>query len=146
VRDHTGPQTRVEVAELVPAVAEWNRTHLGALAGHPLDDPRASVWLGDVRARMAEAHTFDAILLDVDNGPDPLAHEDNAVLYSHAGIRLAHRALRKGGVLGTWSFSDDPRYTERLRRGGFQPTVHRVSASRTGRGRHHVIWISRKLG
>lgn len=142
--DHTGPHTQVEVAELVPTVAEWNREHMAHLAGSPLEDERTELYLGDVMDRMRAPGSWDAILLDVDNGPDALAHKGNDGLYSAKGIGMAYRALRSGGVLGTWSFSDDSRYTDRLRRGGFKPTVHKVSASRKGRGRHHIIWISKK--
>ncbi len=142
--EHTGAHVQVEVAELVPTVVEWNRMYLGGLTGDPLDDTRTELYVGDVMDRMPTPGAYDAILLDVDNGPDALAHNANEGLYSHKGISAAYRALRAGGVLGAWSFSDDKGYTERLRRGGFTPSLHKVSASRKGRGRHHVIWVSRK--
>lgn len=138
------PQCTVEVAELLPAVVQWNRTHLSALAGAPLDDPRTVVHVGGVRRRIDETPGhWDAILLDVDNGPDALAHRANEALYSRAGIAAARRALRPGGVFGVWSFSDDSKFTARLKRGGFKPETHRVAASRKGRGRHHFIWTAR---
>ena len=141
--DHTGPGAVVEVAELVPAVVEWNRKWLGELAGHPLDDPRTVVIDGDVGARIREGKAaYDAILLDVDNGPDALAHAGNESLYGERGIAEARAALRPGGVFGVWSFSDDPGFTRRLQRGGFAPHLHRVPASRKGRGRHHFVWIA----
>lgn len=141
--DHTGPAARVEVAELVDAVARWNREYLGELAGKPLDDPRASLYVGDVRDRIAaEPDFFDAILLDVDNGPDALAHDANDAIYGHAGLAAARRALRPGGVFAVWSFSDDKAFTRRLRRQGFEAKLHRVSASRKGRGRHHFVWVA----
>lgn len=140
-----GPAAVVEVAELVAAVAEWNRVELAGLAGHPLRDPRSRLQVGDVRApiRAARAH-YDAILLDVDNGPDALAHAANETLYSAAGLTAAREALRPGGVLAVWSFSDDPRFTRRLERAGFVVRVHRVSGSRRGRGRHHRVWVARR--
>lgn len=143
--DTVGPSAVVEVAELVPAVVEWNRGVLGDLAGRPLDDPRCVVHEGDVADRIrALAGAFAAIMLDVDNGPDPLAHDHNEGLYDVAGIEQARRALVPGGVLAVWSFSDDPRFTTRLRSAGFEVRVERVSASRKGRGRRHVIWVARR--
>ena len=142
--DATGPQAIVQTAELVADVAQWNRTWIGPLADHPLDDPRSDLRIEDVRdAIRAAPARFDAILLDVDNGPDALAHDRNEALYSARGLAEIRAALVPGGVLGVWSFSDDPRFTARLRKAGFQPEVHRVSASRKGRGRTHVVWIAR---
>jgi spermidine synthase len=141
--DHTGSAATVEVVELVEAVVRWNREWLGALADHPLNDPRTTIIVDDVAARIRAARDrYDAILLDVDNGPDALAHAANERLYGPAGLAEARTALRRGGVLGVWSFSDDPGFTQRLRRAGFDPQVHRVSASRRGRGRHHFVWIA----
>jgi spermidine synthase len=141
--DATSAGAVVEVAELVQAVADWNRGDLGPLAGRPLDDPRSVLVLADVRLHIRKARSlYDAILLDVDNGPSALAHGDNDGLYSHGGLQHAWRALRPGGVLGVWSISDDTRFTRRLEQHGFQPEVHRVEGSRKGRGRHHVIWIA----
>jgi len=137
----------IEVAELVPAVIAWNRGPLAELAGRPLDDPRVRVFEGDVAARIesARAH-FDAILLDVDNGPDPLAHDHNARLYGIDGLRAGHRALRRGGVHAVWSFSDAGDFATQLRRAGFEPSVERVANRGRDRGRSHAIWIGRKQG
>jgi len=136
---------KVEVAELVPAVVQWNEAPLGALAGHPLRDPRTAVYVGDVRDRMRAADaTYDAILLDVDNGPIALAHAGNNALYGSAGIAEAWRALKPGGVLGVWSLTDDKRFTARLRRQGFDARAQRVFGSRKDRGREHVIWVAQK--
>lgn len=143
--DGVGPDAIVEVAELVPAVVAWNRDALADVAGRPLDDPRARVFEGDVLERIGQAKgTLDAILLDVDNGPDALAHEGNEAIYANAGLGRAHAALAPGGVLGVWSFSDDAAFTRRCRRAGFETTVERVPASRKGRGRHHFIWLGRR--
>jgi len=143
--DHVGPQAVVEVAELVPAVVRWNHAELGSLAGWPLRDARARVVEGDVRTRIrAVTESYDAILLDVDNGPDALAHGQNDGLYGRRGVQEAWNALTCGGVLAVWSFSDDRAFTARLKRCGFEAATHRVPASRSGRGRHHVIWVARK--
>jgi spermidine synthase len=141
--DATGPNAAVEVCELVPAVAAWNGEELAALADRPLEDPRAELRVEDVRASIRRARgRYDAILLDVDNGPEALAHPQNAALYGRRGLEEARAALRPGGVLGVWSFSDEPRFTRRLEALGFAVRVHRVDGSRKGRGRHHYIWIS----
>ena len=124
-------------------MVQWSRTHVGALADAPLDDPRTVIRVEDIAAVLAsERAGYDAILLDVDNGPDALAHDANEKLYSPAGIRAAKRALKPRGVLGVWSFSDDPGFTRRLQSGGFSVHTHRVPASRKGRGRHHVIFVA----
>jgi len=136
---------RVEVAELIEAVAKWNRDLLAPVANHPLDDPRAALYIGDVRKRIAKPEApWDAILLDVDNGPDALAHDGNALIYSRGGLDRAFEALVPGGVLAVWSFSDDDTFTRRCRQAGFTTRVERVSASRKGRGRHHYIWLAQR--
>ena len=143
--DSTGPRTAVEVAEFVPAVAEWNRGPLAPLAGEPLADPRAELRLGDVGALIRSASgEYDAILLDVDNGPTAHAHQANHALYSEEGIAAARTALRPDGIFGVWSFGEDAGFTRRLERGGFTTKVHKVAGSRKGRGKHHRIWIARR--
>ncbi len=135
----------VEVAELVPAVVTWNEGPLGPLAGHPLRDPRTVVRVGDVGDLIREARAgYDAILLDVDNGPIALAHAKNDSLYGRRGLEHAKRALRPGGALAVWSLSDHHGFTARLRRTGFSVQVHRVPGSRKGRGLRHVIWVARR--
>lgn len=136
----------VEVAELAPAVVEWNRGPLADVAGRPLEDARVRVHEGDVVARIAtsEPGHWDAILLDVDNGPDPLAHDDNAALYGVRGLRQAHRALRPGGVHGVWSYSDQGKFSRSLERAGFSASVHRVANRGRDRGRTHAIWIGKR--
>lgn len=143
--DAVSPDSTVEVVELVPEVVSWNREHLSALAGRPLDDPRVELIVDDVAARIGSADArYDVILLDVDNGPSALAHQGNDRLYARSGIAAAQRALRPGGVLGVWSFSDDERFSRRLVDRGFEVATHRVSASRKGRGRYHLVWIARR--
>lgn len=136
------PDATVEVAELVPAVVEWNRGPLAELAGRPLDDPRVEVHVGDVAARIESARDrYDAILLDVDNGPDPLAHDHNARLYDLPGLRAAHRALRPGGVHAVWSYSAAGPFAKTLERAGFRASVHPVGNRGRDRGRTHAIWL-----
>ncbi len=143
--DTLGPGGHVEVAELVDAVVTWNRGPLADVAGRPLEDRRAHVFVGDVAERIGNPPApWHAILLDVDNGPDALAHDRNDGLYGARGLARAFAALVRGGVLGVWSFSDDAGFTKRCRKAGFSTEVHRVSASRKGRGRHHYIWIARR--
>ncbi|MBW2461681.1 MAG: spermidine synthase, partial [Deltaproteobacteria bacterium] len=135
----------VEVAELVPAVVEWNEGPLGPLAGHPLRDPCTVLYRGDVRDRIRAASShYDAILLDVDNGPIALAHAANDALYGRRGIAQCWEALKPGGVLGVWSLLDDQRYTTRLRQQGFDARAQKVFGSRKDRGREHVIWVAQK--
>lgn len=134
----------VVVAELVPAVVEWNRGPLGPLAGHPLDDPRVRIDLRDVGDVIrSSAAAFDAILLDVDNGPDAFTLAGNASLYGDAGIAAVRRALRPGGALAVWATEEDRRFVQRLRRAGFEASAERVRA-RAERGRsRHVIFLAR---
>jgi len=136
------PEATAVVAELVPAVVEWNRGPLAHLAGRPLEDARVKVWEGDVADRIRIASDdFDAILLDVDDGPDGLTRRSNDWLYSPAGLRAAHRALRRGGVLGVWSAAPDDGFTRRLARAGFAVREERVRSRRTKGGRH-TLWLA----
>jgi spermidine synthase len=134
----------VDVSELVPAVVRWNRGVLAPLAGAPLSDPRVHVVEKDVATVIKDADgLYDAILLDVDNGPSALSSPLNARLYDDAGLGRAKRALRPGGVLATWSTSDDAKYTQRLNRAGFATRIERPMA-RMGGGGRHVVWLARK--
>lgn len=138
-----GPDANVVVAELVPAVVKWNREVLGEVAGFPLNDPRASAYEGDVTELIrSRPDAWDAILLDVDNGPTALTKATNAGLYGAAGIRRAFQALRPGGVLGVWSAGEDAAFTQRLERAGFEVTVEPVRARGAQGGRRHVVWIA----
>jgi spermidine synthase len=133
----------VVVAELVPAVVAWNRGPLADLAGGPLEDRRVAVCETDV-ARVLQAATggFDAILLDVDNGPDGLTRRDNTRLYAAAGLAAAYNALRPAGVLGVWSIAPDPAFARRLRQAGFAVEEVRVRARGGRRGGRHTVWIA----
>jgi spermidine synthase len=131
------------VAELVPAVVAWNRGPLGNLAGHPLRDGRVTVRQVDVAQIMrAEQSAYDAILLDVDNGPKGLTRKGNDWLYGQAGLSAAFAALRPGGVLVVWSAGPDHAFGHRLRRTGFM--VEEVCARARGvrGGARHTIWIA----
>ncbi len=135
---------RVVVAELVPAVVEWNRDRVGAHAGHPLRDARVAVHTGDVAEPMRrEPGAWDAILLDVDNGPEGLVREANDGLYSHAGLAIAHAALRPHGVLAVWSAHRDATFAKRLRDSGFEVEEIAVRAH-AGRGARHRVWRATK--
>jgi spermidine synthase len=143
VLDRVGPQTNVTIAELVPELVEWNRVHLGHLANHPLEDSRSKVVVGDVLDHIKTApSTFDAILLDVDNGPAALSTPHNQQLYSNRGVDYCRRALRPGGVLAVWSQGPSARYERTLARAGLEVEVLSVGAFDTGRARH-VLFMAR---
>jgi spermidine synthase len=132
------------VAELVPEVVEWNRGPLGPLAGHPLDDPRTEVVTGDVAELIRDSEDrFDAILLDVDNGPDAPTQRGNSELYTASGLAAAHRALRPGGALAVWSTGNDRRFERRLRTAGLDPSTHGVPGHGK-RGKRYVVFVGRK--
>ena len=131
----------VVVAEVVPAVVEWNRGPLGPLAGRPLDDPRVTVETGDVMALMRKATVrWDAILLDVDNGPTALTRRGNQALYSDPGVDTAKRALRAGGVLAVWSAAPDDGFVSRLKHRGFDVEVVTTPARGKAGGSMHTIF------
>lgn len=139
-----GPKGRCVVRELVPGVVQWNRDQLGDLAGHPLQDPRTVVEVGDVQEAIRGARSaWDAILLDVDNSPRGLTRRDNDNLYSPGGLGAASRALRPGGVLAVWSIERDDAFTRSLRRAGFEVDVRTVRAHK-GKGARHTIWLARR--
>ncbi len=143
--EHLGKTATVVVAELVPAVVKWNRTHLAELAGHPLDDPRVEVREADVGKVISEkAENYDAILLDVDNGPDGLTHTGNDRLYTHGGLAAARKALRPGGLLAVWSAEPDKSFSKRLRGSGFRMEEVSVRARGKHGGRRHTIWLAEK--
>jgi spermidine synthase len=134
----------VTVAELIPDVIEWNRGPLGECAGRPLEDPRTRVHIGDVAALVAsERNAYDAILLDVDNGPEGLTHDDNQWLYSIEGLKAMHRALGPEGMLAVWSAGPDPQFVTRLKKTGFHAAVRTVRA-RPGKGSRHTIFLAKK--
>ncbi len=142
VLDAVGAGALVQVAELAPAVVRWNRAQVGHFAGHPLADPRVRVFEGDVARCFRSPHAFDAILLDVDNGPGGRATA-NPGLYGPASLRRIRHALRRGGVLGIWSPGGSPAFERRLREVGFELESLRVRARGAAGGARHVVWIAR---
>jgi spermidine synthase len=142
-----GPGARVVVAELMPAVLEWARGPMAEMFGDSLTDSRASVRKADVADLIRSSRsTFDAILLDVDNGPEALAREANNALYGVRGLRAAYAALRPGGVLAVWSSGPDLKFAKRLREAGFEVDELKVRANRTRGGARHMIWTATRAG
>ncbi len=141
VLDFLPEDGQLVIAELVPAVVEWNREYLGPLAGNPLDDPRTELVVEDVvRTIRASNSTFDAILLDVDNGPHAPTQRGNSWLYTTAGLAAITRALRKGGAVAVWSVEDHPAFLRNLRTAGFNASSQRVVSHHT----KHTVFVGRK--
>lgn len=133
----------IDVAELVPAVIAWARGPMAEIFGQSLSDRRVHLRQIDVAAMIAaDAATYDAILLDVDNGPDGLSRARNDALYDLPGLSAAHTALRAGGVLAVWSSAPDSGFTLRLRQAGFGVEEKRVRANASRGGARHVIWLA----
>ena len=140
-----GPAARVKVAELVPAVIAWAKGPMAEIFGDSLSDRRVRIVETDVFETIrAHPNTFDAILLDVDNGPEGLTRKANDALYDSAGLKLAWSALRPHGVLAVWSSGPNPPFTKRLRQSGFDVNEVAVRATGRGGGSRHVIWIAVK--
>ncbi|MFZ4689554.1 MAG: spermidine synthase [Polymorphobacter sp.] len=136
-------ETEIVVAELVPEVVYWARGPMAALFAGSLDDPRVTTVLGDVADRIEQQRgRWDAILLDVDNGPDGLSRPENNWLYSRKGLLAIHDALRPGGVLALWSSAPDGPFTSRLKRAGFAVEEKVVRANGDRGGSRHVIWLA----
>ena len=146
--DILGEDARVVVAELVPAVVEWNRGVLADLAARPLDDARVELHTADViQLIKAGEGLYDAIMLDVDNGPEAIIRKGNDWLYSNSGLATAHTALRRGGTLAVWSAGPQAAFVKRLRSNGFEVDEVKVRAhgksNRKG-GAHHVVWLAKR--
>jgi spermidine synthase len=138
-----GPDARMTVAELVPEIIEWARGPMAELAAGCLDDPRVTLLQQDVAAVIvAGAGQYDAILLDVDNGPDGLVRDANDRLYTTRGLALAKAALKPGGVLAVWSAGSDDVFARRLANAGFAVEEVAVRARSNGKGPRHVIWFA----
>jgi spermidine synthase len=141
-----GPDADVIVSELVPDVVSWSHGALGELAKYPLRDSRVTVRAIDVAELLKkERDRYDAILLDVDNGPEALPKSANGWLYGRAGLAAAFGALGSGGVLAVWSAGPDRAFTERLRAVGFEVEQIQVRARGYTRGAHHTIWLARRI-
>ena len=142
-----GSDTAITVAELIPAVVAWNRGPLADLAGRPLDDPRVVVREVDVALMLREKErAFDAIILDVDNGPEGLTRGGNDWLYGLSGLGAAFAALTPGGVLAIWSAHSDRAFAGRLSQCGFQVEEAPVRASGGRKGARHLIWLAERPG
>ena len=140
-----GSDATITVAELVPQIIDWARGPMADLTVGCLDDPRVTIALQDVAEVIATARaTYDAILLDVDNGPDGLVRDANDRLYSMRGLDAVRLALKPGGILAVWSAGDDPAFTRRLRDSGFAVEQVAVRARQNGKGPRHVIWFATK--
>jgi spermidine synthase len=141
--ENLGPEARVTVAELAPAVIAWARGPMAHLSGDCLKDPRLTVREGDVGDLIGPVEAgYDAILLDVDNGPDGLSRKANDRLYGHQGLADARRALRPQGILAVWSSAPNDGFAQRLRQAGYAVEEVRVRATAGGRGARHVIWLA----
>lgn len=139
--DALGADATVVVAELVPAVVAWARGPMATVFGSCLDDPRVNIRETDVGLLIRDRAAYDAILLDVDNGPEGIVHKGNDALYSHRGLAEAHAALKPGGVLAVWSSAPDAGFTRRLASAGF--AVEEVNIRANGkRGARHTIWLA----
>ena len=138
-----GKDARLTVAELVPEIIEWARGPMADLTAGCLDDKRVALAQADVADLIDEARgVYDAILLDVDNGPDGLVREPNNRLYSRRGLQAAKAALKPGGILAVWSAGRDPVFSRRLRDARLNVDEVRVRARSNGKGGHHVIWFA----
>ena len=143
--DHLPPGAAITVAELLPAVVEWNRGPLGPLADHPLKDRRVSVAPGDVANTLRDhSSALDAVLLDVDNGPAAFTTDFNGGLYDNAGVARFRAALKPGGTLAVWSAWDDRKFEQRLRYAGFTVRVEHVRARLKKGGPHHTIFLAHR--
>src|SRR5712671_940545 len=138
-----GSKAQIVVAELVPAVVAWARGPMAEIFGDSLNDPRVDIREVDV-AQLIERHPlrFDAILLDVDNGPEGLTRKANDALYDVTGLKIAHTALRRGGVLAVWSSGPNAKFSKQLRQAGFAVNEVAIRATGRGGGARHVIWIA----
>lgn len=134
----------VIVAELVPKVVEWNQGPLGQCAGRPIDDDRARIHQGDVVAFLKQAKKkFDAILLDVDNGPEAMTASANGWLYTRGGLKTIYEKLRPEGIVAIWSVRADHVFTGKLKKTGFKVQAHTVRA-RPGKGSRHTVFVAQK--
>jgi len=139
----------VTVAEVVPEILDWAKGPLAELTGDTLSDPRGEVVIADVAALIDDAidgttPRYDAILLDVDNGPDGIVRDGNDRLYTRTGIAKAREALNPGGVLAVWSAASDPKFTRRLKDAGFEVEERTVRARPNNKGPRHTIWFARR--
>ena len=148
VLEHTGSAVTVDVAELLPEIVDWNRGHLATLNGALLDDPRVTVEVGDVLelVRRAAPASYDAILLDIDNGPTAMVQAANAQLYDSRGLRLLAAALAPGGRLVVWSAGEDRAFERRLAQAGFRVQALPVKIHAGARQASGRLFVGDKAG
>ena len=145
VLERLGADARITVAELVPGIIEWARGPMAELTAGCLDDPRVTLDMGDVAESIRRTSgEYDAIMLDVDNGPDGLTRPANDGIYSARGLAAAMHALKPGGTLAIWSAAPDPLFARRLAKAGFAVDEVRVRARDNGKGATHIIWFARR--
>jgi len=141
--DMLAPDARVVVGELCAEVVEWNHAYLGALNNYPLKDKRVTLEIGDVTALISRSRgVFDAILLDIDNGPNALTDPRNRYLYGHEGLQACRRALRKRGTLSVWSAEASKKFERALMKSGLHVRRYRVPAEKGGKARSCYIWVA----
>ncbi len=139
------PGATIVVAELAPAIVQWNRGPLGHLAQHPLSDKRVRLATADVADVINSSQAqFDAVILDVDNGPAAFTVPANSALYDRHGLAAAHQALKSDGVLAVWAIQLNAKFVKLLRAGQFEPQVHHVRGHTVKRGPRHTIYLARK--
>ena len=136
-----GPQGRMTVVELVPEIVAWAKSYMADMTGDFLEDPRVDLMIGDVADAIGYGG-YDAILLDVDNGPDGLTRNANNRLYSARGLSIAKAALNPGGILAVWSAAPDRRFTQRLSDAGFAVDEVTMTARPNNKGPRHTIWFA----
>ena len=137
--------SELHVAELVPEIIEWNKGPLGECASQPLDDSRVRVHLGDVATLFTSKQpTYDAILLDVDNGPEAFTHDDNGNLYAIESLRAIHQTLRPKGMLAVWSAWHDPSFIKKLNKANFKNASYKTVRAHKGKGSKHIIYLAQK--
>jgi spermidine synthase len=148
-RERLGEKADIVVAEISDAIVEWARGPMAELTGDSLSDSRLTLKICDVAALIDDANDgtcekFDAILLDVDNGPDGLVRHENNRLYSRTGLAKARDALRPGGILAVWSAAPDPAFRKRLKDAGLTVEEVGVRSRPNNKGAHHIIWFAQK--
>ncbi|MEE4200351.1 MnmC family methyltransferase [Erythrobacter sp.] len=147
--ERLGEGAQIVIGEISHSILEWAQGPMAELTGDTLSDPRLDLKICDVAALIDDAidgtcEKFDAILLDVDNGPDGLVREDNNRLYSRTGLGKARDALKPDGILSVWSAAPDPAFRRRLKEAGLDVEEKRVRSRPNNKGAHHIIWFARK--
>ena len=141
----TTGSAEVHVAELVPEIIEWNKGPLGECAGQPLGDERVRVKLGGIAALFnTKQATYDAILLDVDNGPEAFTQDDNSNLYIAESLRAIHQTLRPKGMLAVWSAWHEPSFMKQLKKANFKNVSSQTVRAHKGKGSKHTIYLAQK--